>query len=91
MKDRVRELKKFKIAASGGDAATGVAVPLPNAMKKHIFQVSTAATITPVLYSGADGLETQLVAAGETWEIAAPLSGFKSDTACLVYWAGESI
>lgn len=90
MKDRVREFKKYVIAASGGDAATGVAVLLPAGMKKHIFQASTSISLTPVLFSGADGT-AQAIAAGETWETSAPLSGFKSDTAALVYWVGESI
>lgn len=91
MKERVREFKKFVIAASGGDAAAGVKVPLPVGMKKHIFQASTAITLTPVLFSGADSTTTQAIAAGETWETSAPLSGFKSDTAASIYWCGESI
>ena len=90
MKDRVREMKKYVIAASGGDAATGVMVPLPVGMKKHIFQASTSITLTPVLFSGDDGTD-QAIAAGETWETTAPLSGFKSDTAASVFWVGESI
>lgn len=90
MKDRVREFKKYVIAASGGDAATGVKVPLPVGMKKHIFQASTAINLTPVLFSGADAT-AQAIAAGETWETSAPLSGFKSDTAASIYWCGESI
>ena len=89
MKDRVREYKKYVIAASGGDAATGVTVPLPVGMKKHIFQASTSINLTPVLFSGANAT-AQAIASGETWETTAPLSGFKSDTAASVYWVGES-
>ena len=61
---------------------------LPVNAKKHIFQSSASITITPILFSGSDGT-AQAIAAGETWETSAPLSGFKSDTAASVYWVGE--
>lgn len=80
----VREQKKFVIGA--GDV--GDAQSLPVNAKKHIFQSSASITITPILFSGSDGT-AQAIAAGETWETSAPLSGFKSDTAASVYWVGE--
>jgi hypothetical protein len=75
-----------KITIAIGDV--GDAMPLPAHFKKHIFQVSTAMTITPVLLSGSDGTGQAMVA-GETWETAAPLSGFKSSAIGDVFWAGD--
>lgn len=90
MRDRVREARAYVIAASGGDAVVGGSVNIPAMMKKHIFQVSTAMTITPVLFSGADAA-AQAIATGETFETSAPLSGFKASANGIVYWVGESI
>lgn len=84
MQQTSRTTKKFVIAAGG----VNTAVALPVHMKKHMFQASTSISLTPVLLSGADGT-AQAIAAGETWETTAPLSGFKSDTAATVYWAGD--
>ena len=80
----VREQKKFVIGA--GDV--GDAQSLPVNAKKHIFQSSASITLTPILFSGSDGT-AQAMAAGETWETSAPLSGFKSSAAGNVFWVGE--
>ena len=90
MKDRVRESRKYVIAASGGDAVADAEINIPAHMKKHIFQTSASVNITPVLLSGSDGT-AQAIAAGETWETTAPLRGFKSSGNCSVFWVGESI
>ena len=88
MQDRVRVPKKFKIAASGGDATTGTTVPIPVTAKKHVFQASASCNITPVLYSQSTGT-AQAIATGETWETTAPLSGFQCDTNCNIYYCAD--
>ena len=88
MQQKFRVPEKFVIAASGGPINVNQEVPVSVTNKVHQFQVSTAATITPVLYSGADG-EAQLIAAGEMWETAGAIRGFKCNTACNVFYIGD--
>lgn len=88
MQQKYRVPVAYPIAASGGTYNVNTKVSLPVSMKKHIFQSSASITLTPVLFSGADGT-AQAIAAGETWETTAPLSGFKSSAAATVYWCGD--
>lgn len=84
MQQRFRTVQAFPVAVGDVDTEIG----LPVTMKKHYFQASVSVTLTPVLFSGADGTDVA-IAAGETWATDAPLRGFKSDTAATIYWAGD--
>ena len=79
-----RVTNKYVIAI--GDVGDPIALPV--GYQKHIFQTSTAITITPVLFSGSDGT-AQAIVAGETWETAAPLSAFKASAIGTVYVASD--